>query len=41
VRNYVSSVLQKIGVANRAEAAAYAVKNNISDVIPPDSGSDR
>ncbi len=41
VRNYVSSVLQKIGVANRAEAAAYAVKHNISDVIPPGSGSDR
>jgi two-component system response regulator DevR len=37
VRNYVSSVLQKIGAANRAEAAAYAVKHNISDLIPPGS----
>jgi DNA-binding NarL/FixJ family response regulator len=39
VRNYVSSVLAKIGVANRAEAAAYAVKNNINEIIPPDSHS--
>jgi len=37
----VSSVLQKIGAANRAEAAAYAVKHNISDLIPPDSSSER
>lgn len=35
VRNYVSSVLSKIDVANRAEAAAYAVKNNIDEVVPP------
>lgn len=35
VRNYVSSVLAKIGVANRAEAAAYAVKNNIHELVPP------
>lgn len=35
VRNYVSSVLAKIGVANRAEAAAYAVKHNIHELIPP------
>jgi two-component system, NarL family, response regulator DevR len=34
VRNYVSSVLAKIGVANRAEAAAYAVKHNIQEVFP-------
>ena len=37
VRNYVSSVLAKIGVANRAEAAAYAVKHNISEIVPPSS----
>jgi two-component system response regulator DevR len=37
VRNYVSSVLAKIGVSNRAEAAAYAVKNNIHELIPPSS----
>ncbi len=35
VRNYVSSVLAKIGVSNRAEAAAYAVKHNIHELIPP------
>lgn len=35
VRNYVSSILAKIGVSNRAEAAAYAVKNNISELVPP------
>ncbi|MDZ4763772.1 MAG: response regulator transcription factor [Chloroflexota bacterium] len=37
VRNYVSSILAKIGVNNRAEAAAYAVKNNLSEIIPPTS----
>jgi DNA-binding NarL/FixJ family response regulator len=35
VRNYVSSVLSKIGAANRAEAAAYAVKHNIHQFVPP------
>lgn len=34
VRNYVSSVLSKIGVSNRAEAAIYAVKHNISKIVP-------
>ena len=37
IRNYVSSVLAKIGVSNRAEAAAYAVKHNIHELIPPSS----
>lgn len=37
VRNYVSSVLSKIGASNRAEAAAYAVKHNINELIPPSS----
>lgn len=35
VRNYVSSVLAKIGAANRAEAAAYAVKHDIKALVPP------
>jgi DNA-binding NarL/FixJ family response regulator len=35
VRNYVSSVLSKIDAANRAEAAAYAVKHNITEFVPP------
>lgn len=35
VRNYVSSVLSKINASNRAEAAAYAVKHNISEIVPP------
>ena len=29
VRNYVSSILAKLNVSNRAEAAAYAVKHNL------------
>ncbi|MCL4253515.1 MAG: response regulator transcription factor, partial [Anaerolineae bacterium] len=32
VRNYVSSVLSKINVSNRAEAAIYAVKHNIAKI---------
>jgi DNA-binding NarL/FixJ family response regulator len=38
VRNYVSSVLAKIGASNRAEAAAYAVKHNIQQFVPPEDG---
>jgi DNA-binding NarL/FixJ family response regulator len=35
VRNYVSSILSKLGVNNRAEAAAYAVEHNLRDYISP------
>lgn len=31
VRNYVSSILCKLGVSNRAEAAAYAVEHNLKE----------
>jgi two-component system response regulator DevR len=33
VRNYVSSILSKLSVNNRAEAAAYAVQHNLRDYI--------
>lgn len=36
VRNYVSSILGKIGASNRAEAAAYAVKHKISEFVTID-----
>jgi DNA-binding NarL/FixJ family response regulator len=41
VRNYVSSILSKLGVANRAEAAAFAVKHNIRELVPPEPDSTR
>ncbi len=33
VRNYVSSILSKLGVANRAEAAAYAIEHHLKDYL--------
>ncbi|MFN2162258.1 MAG: response regulator [Candidatus Promineifilaceae bacterium] len=33
VRNYVSSILSKLNVSNRAEAAAYAIKHHLQDHI--------
>ncbi|MGA7192006.1 MAG: response regulator transcription factor [Anaerolineales bacterium] len=33
VRNYASSIFLKLGVNNRAEAAAYAVEHNLSQYI--------
>ena len=31
VRNYVSNILDKLGLSNRAEATAYAVRHNLDD----------
>lgn len=33
VRNYVSSILSKLGASNRAEAAAYAVEHNLREYL--------
>jgi DNA-binding NarL/FixJ family response regulator len=33
VRNYVSNILDKLGVSNRAEATAYAVRHNLDDYL--------
>ncbi len=33
VRNYVSSILSKLGVSNRAEAAAYTVEHNLRNYL--------
>jgi two-component system, NarL family, response regulator DevR len=33
VRNYVSSILSKLGVSNRAEAAAFAVKHKLVEFL--------
>ena len=33
VRNYVSSILSKLGLSNRAEAAAYAIQHRLSEHI--------
>jgi DNA-binding NarL/FixJ family response regulator len=33
VRNYVSSILSKLGLSTRAEAAAYAVKHRIENYV--------
>jgi len=38
VRNYVSTILSKLGLSNRAEAAAYAVKNRISEKYRVEEG---
>jgi DNA-binding NarL/FixJ family response regulator len=34
VRNYVSSILSKLGLSSRAEAAAYAVRHHLQERYP-------
>jgi DNA-binding NarL/FixJ family response regulator len=34
VRNYVSSILAKLSLSTRSEAAAYAVKHHVKDHLP-------
>ncbi len=36
VRNYVSSILSKLNLSSRAEAAAYAVRHHIREHLPTD-----
>jgi two-component system, NarL family, response regulator DevR len=36
-RNYVSSLLSKLNLSNRAEAAAYAIRNGIQEILPPNN----
>ena len=36
VRNYVSSILSKLNLSTRSEAAAYAVKHNVENHLPAD-----
>lgn len=36
VRNYVSSILSKLNLSTRSEAAAYAVKHSVEDHLPKD-----
>jgi DNA-binding NarL/FixJ family response regulator len=35
VRNYVSSILDKLNLSSRAEAAAYAVRHHLDEHLPP------
>lgn len=39
VRNYVSSILGKLDVASRAEAAVFAVRHHIENHLPADFGT--
>lgn len=38
VRNYVSSILGKLGLASRAQAAAFAIRNRLSELEPGADG---
>lgn len=38
VRNHVSTILNKLGLTNRIEAAAYAIRHNIEHHVPDNGG---
>ncbi len=40
VRNYVSSILSKLNVTSRAEAAVYAVRHHIEEHLPKKDGDE-
>jgi len=40
VRNYVSNILSKLGLANRAEAAAFAVRHGLAAKEPGETSGD-
>lgn len=40
IRNYVSNVLGKLGLSNRAEATAYAVRHNLDEHLGPQDASE-
>ena len=40
VRNYVSNMLEKLGLSNRIELAVYAVQNNLYDRLNTTEGLD-
>ena len=33
VKNHVSNIFKKIGVSDRTQAAVYAIKNNVVDLL--------
>lgn len=41
VRNHISTILSKLGLTNRIEAATYAVRNNIEEVVSIKDGLSR
>jgi len=36
VRNYVSDILSKLGLASRVQAATFALQNHIEELVPPE-----
>jgi DNA-binding NarL/FixJ family response regulator len=36
IRNYVSSILAKLGLASRVQAATYALRHQIEELVPPE-----